>query len=217
MLYSPPAVTGTATLLGGFPLKFIRSAIVVATAALVPFVPSAAQADAYGHADSTGDLHSVVTDSNGKVTDTTSTAEPTATLGDVTSVRATNRARYVKVVMHYVDLHPAGIFQVHEVMIATRSKARVAMVAAYPGKWGGKAMLRTLSGKKVACSISHNISYAKKKVVIKVPQSCLGHAKVVKVGAATLIADGSKIFFDDAYTAGGLFTDPFVLSPRIHR
>lgn len=198
-------------------MKFFRSAIVVATAALVPFVPSAAQADAYGHADSTGDMHSVATDSQGKVTDTTSTAEPTATLGDVTSVRAINRGRYVKVVMHYVDLRPAGIFQVHEVMIATRSKARVAMVAAYPGKWGGKATLSTVSGKKVACSVSHSISYAKKKVVVKVPQSCLGHANVIKVGAATLIADGSKIFFDDAYTAGGLFTDPFVLSPRIHR
>jgi hypothetical protein len=119
--------------------------------------------------------------------------------------------------MHFADLHSGGLAQVHEVFIATPGMNRVAIVSAYPGKWGGKALLRTPKGKKVHCSVRHNIDYAHHKVVVKVPASCLGRPKVIKVGAATLVADGSKIFYDDAYTAGGLFTDPFVLSPRIHR
>lgn len=198
-------------------MKLVRSALVSAAAAAVVLTPTAALADGYGHADSVGDVQSVASDGQGHVTNTTPTAEPTATLGDITSVRAVNGARSVKVVMHFVELNPGGLAQVHEVMIATPTKARVAYVSAFPGKWGGKASLATVRGKKVSCKVSHRISYAHNKVVVRVPQSCLGHAKKIKVGAATLVADGTKIFFDDAFSAAGQFTDPFVLSPKIHR
>lgn len=197
-------------------MKLVRTMVVAAVAAL-PLIPTAAQADTYRHADSTTDVQSVVSDAQGHVTDTTATAEPTATNGDVSGVRAINGARSVKVILTFRELNAGGLVQVHEVAVATRSKARIAYVSAYGGHWGGKAVLRTPGGKKVRCSVGHHISYGQNKVVVTIPQSCLGHAKVIKVGAATLVADGSKVFYDDAFAAGGQFNDPFVLSPRIHR
>ncbi|MBW8752071.1 MAG: hypothetical protein JF565_11695 [Propionibacteriales bacterium] len=199
-------------------MKLVRSAILVAAAAAVALVPTAALADGSGHSDTWSDVQSVPSDAQGNVAPgATATAEPTTTNGDLRSVHASNTARKVKVVMQFADLHPGGVAQIHEVFIATPKGARVAFVTAYAGNWGGKAGLQTLHHKKIRCSVGHHIDYAHHKVVVKVPSSCLGHPKVIKVGAATLIADGTKIYYDDAYTTGGSFFDNFGTSPKIHR
>jgi hypothetical protein len=186
-------------------MKFVRSIVVVAAATAAALVPTAALANGSGHTDARGDVQSVALDASGKVSNPTATAEPTATNGDITSVSAKNSARKVKVVLHFADLNPVGSAQVHEVAIATPGKNRVAFVRAYPGTWGGTAFLGTTHGKKVRCSVGHHIDYTRNLVVVKVPSSCLGHPKVVKV------------FFDDAYTTLGGFFDTFGLSPKIHR
>lgn len=198
-------------------MKLVRSAVLVAAAAAAALVPTAALADGAGHTDAAGDVQSVALDAAGNPTSAPAVAEPTATNGDLTRITARNTARKVKVVLHYTDLSPAGRWQAHEVLIATPNKTRVAFVAAGPGKWGGQATLRTLSFKKVRCSVGHHIDYGHNKVVVKIPASCLGRPKVIKVGAATLVNDGTKIFYDDAYTSNGAFTDTFGLSPKIHR
>ena len=197
-------------------MKLVRSAVLV-TAVAVALSPTAAQANSNGHTDSIGDVQSVTADAQGNVTDETTVAEPTATQGDITRVRATNSSRGVKVVLHFAELNTGGIAQVHQVFIATTKMRRVALVSAYPGKWGGKSILRSASGKKVRCSVRHNIDYAHNKVVVKVPASCVGRPKVIKVGAVELMLDGTKIFFDDAYAHLGAWTDNVGLSPRIHR
>ena len=197
-------------------MKLVRSAV-LATVVAVAMMPNAAQADSKGHTDSTGDVQSVASDAQGNVTDTTTFPEPTTTQGDITRVRATNGARAVKVVMHFAELNPGGVAQVHQVFIATTKMRRIALVSAYPGKWGGKSILRSASGKKVRCSVRHNIDYARNKVVVKVPSSCVGRPKVIKVGAIELMLDGTKIFFDDAYAHMGAWTDNVGLSPRIRR
>jgi hypothetical protein len=198
-------------------MRLVRSAVLVAAAAVaVAAVPTAAVADGSSHTDAPGDVQSVAVDANGIPTDTTLTAEPTATNGDITSVHAANGARKVKVVFHFADLRPAGDGEAFSVLIATPTRERLAIVAAQPGHWGGKAILANVHGKKVRCTVGHKISYDRRKVVVKVPRSCLGQPKVIKVGARSFIADGTKLFFDDAYSVAGPLS-PYSLSPRIHR
>lgn len=198
-------------------MRLIRSTILVAAAAAVALVPTAALADGSGHIDATGDVQSVALDASGKVSNPTATAEPATTNGDITSVSAKNGARKIKVVLHFADLNPLGSWQVHEVLIATPGKSRVAFIKAAPGHWGGAAFLGTAKGKKVRCSVRHHIDYTRNLVVVKVPASCVGRPKVIKVGGGTLVADGAKVFYDDAYRTLGGFFEAFGLSPKIHR
>lgn len=199
-------------------MRFMRSVIVVTAAAAVTLVPAAALADGSSHTDATGDVQSVpITGTANVPVGTPATPEPTMHNGDISSVHATNSARKVKVVLHFADLQPTGEYHVHEAYIATKGADRVAVVTAGPGNWGGKANLFTPKFKKVRCTVRRHIDYTHHTVVIKVPASCLGHPKVVKVGAATVVNQDSKFFFDDGYKIGGGFRDPFALSPKIHR
>ena len=198
-------------------MKFVRSAVVVAAAA-VALVPTAAQAAGSSHSDAVGDQHSVAVDSAGHVTDTTSTPEPASTNGDITSIHVVNGSRVVKVVTRYRDLAATGRGLLHELQILSPNRNRLVYIDAYPGRWGGKATMRTAHGKRVSCAVRHRIDYARNVIVVKVPRSCLGRPRVVKVGAATLVGDGAgKIFYDDAYRVGGEWTDTFVLSPKVFR
>jgi len=197
-------------------MKFVRSAVVVAAAA-VALVPTAAQAAGSSHSDAVGDQHSVAVDAAGHVSDTTSTLEPASTNGDITSIRVVNGSRVVKVVTRYRDLATTDRGLLHELQILSPNRNRLVYLQAYPGRWGGKATMRTAHGKRVSCSVRHRIDYARNTIVVKVPRSCLERPRVVKVGAATLVAAGSKIFYDDAYRVGGEWTDKFVLSPKVFR
>lgn len=198
-------------------MKLLRSAVVLAAAAVV-LVPSAAQADADSHRDAVGDVRSVAYDpGTGKVVESPSTAEPAARLGDMTKIKVSHTSSSLTFVLRYRDLAKAGFRHVHEVVIVTPKFARYVDVVAGPGNWKGKAQMSKPNRKKVACSIGRRIDYGDNVVTIKVPRSCVGSPKVVKVGAVGLIGYGSKIFYDEAYSAGGEFTDPFTLSPKIRR
>jgi hypothetical protein len=197
-------------------MKLVRSAVLVAAAAAAALVPTAALADGAGHTDAAGDVQSVALDAAGKPTSAPAVAEPTATNGDITGVRAANGARKIKVVLHFADLHPAGDAAAFSVLIATPNMGRLAIVTTRPGHWDGQAFLANVHGTKVRCNVGHRISYTQRKVVVKVPRSCLRQPKVIKVGARSFIGEGSKLFFDDAYAAAGPLS-PYSLSPKIHR
>jgi hypothetical protein len=187
-------------------MKLIRSCIVVAAATAVSLVPTAANADTKSHIDPSGDVRSVAYDaSTDHVTNSPSTAEPGARLGDITKVKVAHSASTIKFTVRYRDLSKAGFVQVHEFVIAYPSGVRYVDVVAGPGHWKGKAiMTKRQNGKKISCNVSRDIDYGDNTVV-------------VKVGVATLVGYGSKIYYDDAYSTGGEFTDNFVLSPKIHR
>lgn len=198
-------------------MKLLRSAVVVAAAAAV-LVPSAAHADADGHRDAVGDVRSVAYDSaTGQVVESPSTAEPAAKLGDIARIKVSHRSSSLTFVLRYRDLAKAGFRHVHEVVIVTPQYARYVDLVAGPGNWKGKAQMSRPNGKKVRCSIDRRIDYRDNVVTIEVPRSCVGNPKVVRVGAVALVGYGAKIFYDEAYSAGGEFTDPFTLSPKIRR
>jgi hypothetical protein len=76
----------------------------------------------------------------------------------------------------------------------------------------------TLKDKKVGCrGLSRKIDYARNTVRVSVPRACLGRPSTVKVGTFTMVGVGSKVFYDDGFTNGGEFDEPFGLSPKIHR
>lgn len=198
-------------------MKLLRSAVVLAAVAVV-LVPSAAHADADSHRDAVGDVRSVAYDPDtDQVVESPSTAEPAAKLGDMTKIKVSHTSSSLTFVLRYRDLAKAGFSHVHEVVIVTPTTARYVDVVAGPGGWKGKAQMSKPNRKKVACAIDRRIDYGDNVVTIKVPRSCVGNPKVVKVGAVAIIGYGSKLFYDEAYSAGGEFTDPFTLSPKIRR
>jgi hypothetical protein len=197
-------------------MKLVRSAILVTAALALPLVPAAAHADGSGHTDATGDVQSV-TIANHDVVGTTATPEPATTNADITRVRARNGARAVKVVVRFAALNRTGDLLEHAVAIPSTAKNRLVVVDARAGHWAGKAGLYTPAGKRVTCKVRHKINYDLNKITVKVPQSCLGHPKAIKVGARTFVSQGSTLFYDDAYMTGGWAKDVFAWSPRIHR
>jgi hypothetical protein len=198
-------------------MKLVRSALTVSAVALVSLMPAAAHADTVGHTDPSGDVRSVQVDGSGNVPDTTSTAEASKTLGDVTRVVVSHRSSSIRVLMRFRSLSRAGFVQVHEFQFVTPTRSRIVYVVARPGQWGGTASMRRMDGRQVACSLTRKIDYVHHTVLVVVPRSCLGRPSRVKVGSATIIGYGSKYYYDDARRAGGEWTDPFVLSPWIHR
>jgi hypothetical protein len=199
-------------------VKIVRSVVVISAAAAMALVPVAAQADTKSHHDPSGDVKSVAWDpATNQTTDTPSTLEQSATLGDITKVKVSHGASALTVVLRFRDLAKTGAEQIHEVEILTRTTARFVYVVAAPGHWKGRVVMTKPNHKRVRCSIGGHINYGKNTVTIKVPRSCLGHPDVVKIGAATLVGYGDKMYYDDGYSVAGEFTDPFVLSPKIHR
>ncbi len=200
-------------------MKIIRSVVVTSAAAALVLVPVAAQADAKSHHDAAGDMGSVAYDPiNHVITNSPSTPEPAATLGDIAKIKVSNTARGIKFVTRYRNLAKIGDGQRHELAIGTPKGLRYVFVDAGPGEWKGRAFMTKANLKtKVKCKIGGHIGYGHNKVVVKVPSSCLHHPKVVKVGVETFVAYGSKVYYDQAYAVGGSYTDLIAASPKIHR
>jgi hypothetical protein len=200
-------------------VKLVRSVIVLSTAAAVALVPAAALADTKSHRDAAGDVRSVAYDpATHNTVDSPSTAEPAAKLGDITKVKVSHGSTSIKFVIRYRDLAKAGSEQIHEIGIASPNGVRYVFVDAGPGHWKGRTLMTKANfKKKVSCHISRHIDYGDNILTVKVPRSCLGHPKVVRVGIESFIAYGSKMFYDQAYRTGGEFTDLLQASPRIHR
>jgi Cu/Zn superoxide dismutase len=199
-------------------VKIVRSAIVLSAAAAVALVPAAAHADTKSHLDPSGDVRSVAYDPNTGANASQELAEPTAKLGDITKVKVAHSASTITFTVRFRDLSKAGFAHLHELAIVTPTRVRYVNVVAAPGHWKGKAyMTKKPNGHKISCSIRHHIDYGDNVVVAKVPKSCLGRPKVVKVGVETFIGYGSKIYYDQGYKTGGGFNDLLTPSPRIHR
>jgi hypothetical protein len=199
-------------------MRLVRSVILATAAATVAVLtPSAALADAVGHSDPAGDVRSIPWNDGDIDIHALSTAEPTAALGDVLRVRVSHRSSSVQVIMKFRALTRTGFVQEHTFQFLTPTRNRIVFIDAVPGNWAGKATMRTPQMKKVRCSLSHKIDYAHRTVRLTVPRSCLGRPSAVKVGSGTIVANGTKVYFDDARRVGGEFNDPFVFSPKVRR
>jgi len=194
--------------------KFVRSALVVAAAAVIPLVPTAAHADRYTYADHTGDVVSFTGGSD------TATPAPERVVGDIAASAVAHRRGSVTVKMRYRDLTRGDEIAAHLFVIRTSRMTRDVTVVAAQGYYGGRVVMTKPSGKKVSCRIARKIDYVANTVTASVPRSCLGQPRWVKVGMAGILFTGlgssDMQYVDDARTNGNLGSNPR-FGPRVYR
>jgi hypothetical protein len=195
---------------------FVRSAILLTAAALVPLMPTAAHADRYTHIDAIGDVLS------GPATSTSnpSTPESERANGDITASKVIHKARKVIMRMKYRDIAWNDEVNAHLFVVRTSKMKRYVQLVAGDGFRGGKVVVTKPNGKRVKCRVKRNVDYTVNTATVKVPRSCLGYPRWVKVGMASVFYTGFKaadtLYVDDARTNGTLGSGP-ALSPKVRR
>jgi len=199
-------------------VKFVRSALLACAAATLPLMPVTAEANSYTHTDATGDMLAFAGESE------TGTPAPDQANMDIATSTVKHKARVVIMQMTYRDL--AAVSQDamagHYFAIKTPTMRRV--VVLFTGSVfgnGGKAKLTKPDGKTVACKVRHTIDYTAHTIVVKVPRSCLGKPRWVKVGMAGFTShgegDSSIAYVDDALTNGTIGARGPSYTPKIRR
>jgi hypothetical protein len=190
-------------------VKFIRSALVLTAATLIPLMPTAAHADRLVQNDAVGDVVSVSGES--------ATPLPDRTEGDIAYSKIRHRDRRVILTMRYRELS-TGQDMLHYFAIRTSKMTRYVYLSASTGHWGGVVQMRNAHDKKVRCHVTKKIDYTANTAMVSVPRSCLGKPRWVKVAMAQASYDASSAttFMIDDARANGNFTRP-TWSPRVYR
>lgn len=189
-------------------MRLVRSAILVTAAAAVSLIPTAAHAKTYTSADQPNDVV-ILTLPGG-----TTAPAPERTEGDIVSSQVQHKARAVVLTMRYQEL-TAGQSAVHWYGIRTGKLTRIVLMQADSSHVGGRVRLFKPSGKPVRCHVGHSIDYTTNTATVRVPRSCLGKPRWVKVAmqAGAPTPDG-KVYVDDARSNGGWLP---VYGPRVRR
>jgi hypothetical protein len=186
----------------------LRSAVLAAAALALPLIPTAAQANTYTYQDQPNDIV--------KVTMPAGTTEPAPerTQGDIVSSQVKHKARKVILTMRYQELTPDQV-SIHWYGIRTGKMARIAILHATPSHPAGKVRLFKPNGKPVTCQVGHSIDYTANTATVRVPRSCLGNPRWVKVAMqeATPISQ-TEIYVDDSRSTGGMLP---LYGPRVFR
>jgi hypothetical protein len=191
-------------------MKFVRSALVVAAATIVPLVPTAAHADKYVASDATKDVVLLASDG-------TTTAEPDRIEGDILRSTVRHKSRRVVMTMRFAELSAVGLGDLHVFAIRSNKLNRVVSVDTGPGHWGGKVEVFKPNGKKVRCAARRAVSYDLNTATVSIPRRCLGNPRWVKVGMqhGTFVTQ-DEIHVDDALTNGRVYRY-FVYGPKVFR
>jgi hypothetical protein len=191
-------------------MKFVRSALVVAAATMVPLMPTAAHADRYVATDTAKDVVKLSSDGS-------TTPEPTRNEGDIVRSSVVHKAKRVVVTMRFAELSAVGLGDLHIFSIRSNKLSRVVTVDTGPGHWGGKVTVSKPNGKKVSCSVRRTISYSLNTATVSVPRRCLGNPRWVKVAMqhGTFVTQ-DDIYVDDAFTNARIYRY-FVYGPRVYR
>ena len=190
-------------------MKLVRSAVLAATVAAAVLAPTAAQANTYNSTDGTGDVV-VVTLPGGATTPAADRSE-----GDIVSSQVKHKARAVILTMHLQQL-TAGQTALHWFGIKTGKMTRVVLFQTDATHPAGQAALFKLPAKRVACHVGHSVDYATHTVSVKVPRSCLGKPKWVRVAMQEASPTGTsgQVYVDDARNSGGFLP---TYGPRVYR
>ena len=193
-------------------MKIVRSAVLVAAAAVVALAPTAAQAKSYSHTDATGDATSYAT-----ATDT-GTPAPDRAEGDVAWSKTRHGARALTLTMGYRELTTADE-KLHAYAIHTSKMTRYVYLYAGAGHWGGKVAMTNAHDKHVRCHVTRKIDYTANTASVRIPRSCLGRPRWVKtamfVGAFPSSTVQFPTYVDDANSDGAFQNARW--SPRVYR
>jgi hypothetical protein len=195
-------------------VRFVRSAILVAAAAAVPLIPSAAQADTYRHSDVAGDVVSFTGASE------TPTPAPDRANGDVIASTVKHTRTKVIAQMTYRDLANADGFNGHFFRIKSNKMRRDVTVVTASGI-KPQVVVTKPNGKKATCNVKRSVDYSLHTVTVTVPRSCLGNPRWVKVGMASVFMTGvgndDTQYVDDALLSGGVPSTGPTYSPKVFR
>ena len=194
-------------------MKFVRYAILLTTAVVVPLIPTAAQANRYSFGDAAADVISIAPAA------TTGTPTPDRVAGDVISSTVNHKRRAVVMRLQYRDLAAETEVEVHLFAIRTNQMKRYVTVYAAPASVQGKVLMTNPHQKKVRCRIAGGIDYTLNTVTVIVPRSCLGNPRWVRVGMAGIVPGATETdpyFVDDARTTGTIGNDP-AYGPKVRR
>jgi hypothetical protein len=189
-------------------VKLVRSAVLVATVAATVLAPTAADAKAHSSTDTAGDV-TVVTMPGGATTPAPDRAE-----GDIVATQVQHKARTVVLTMRFQEL-TAGQTALHWYGIKTGKMTRIVLMQSDASHPNGVARLFKPDNKAVRCRIGHTIDYTANTATVKVPRSCLGKPRWVKVAMQEASPAGqSQIYVDDSISNGGFLP---VYGPRVRR
>jgi hypothetical protein len=195
-------------------MRLVRTALVVATALAVPLIPTAAEANTYRHSDAAND---VVAFAPGA---TTPTPQPDRANGDVIASTVKHKRTKIIAQMAYRDLANVDGVNGHVFLIKSNKLTRVVTVVSLPNV-PSRVVVTKPSGKKVSCKAKRYLDYSLKTVTVKVPRSCLGNPRWVKVGMASVFMTGltssDTQYVDDALTSGGVSGNKPAYSPKVFR
>ena len=177
-------------------MRFVRPALAVVLGVALAAQPAVASAGVLVHRDPAGDVVRSPVGSN------VSSPAPTQAHGDIVATRVVHArlAIWIQIRFRVLTTHSNGNF--HHVSIKTPWRTRTIQLNAFPGHWDGSTTVTDGRGRPVACAVTHAINYDRHRVMLRVPRSCLGTPKWVRVGIRSTVAGSAYAYTDDARSTG---------------
>jgi hypothetical protein len=195
------------------------AALTGAVALTVAGMSPASAAD-WAHEDAVGDVESYTYNFK-KDTETGPDAEPANTDTDITRFRANHKVRRVVLETTLRDITADSGAMVYQIRTGTRVYEAVQRLGTDRGMAPAFRLYR-ISGKRVRCSgVERSVDRTTEQAVVRIPRSCLGHPRWVRVGAIAFNFTETRTafswFMDDALKDGAADPENFGRSPRIWR
>lgn len=136
--------------------------------------------------------------------------------GDVVRTTVNHHAGVVSVSVKYRQLSRTGQGTAHVFVFRTdRGLSRTVELYADQHNWKGVVTFEAPGTRTPRCEVSHHIDYARNRVTVTVPRSCLHEPRWVRVGSGDGMLVANRLYADDAYINFGLTHEPR-LGPRVH-
>jgi hypothetical protein len=158
--------------------------------------PAAASAGVQVHRDPAGDLL------RSPVGSTAGTRVPTEAHGDIIASRVVHGRRAIWIQIRFRELTPVGNGNFHVISIKSPWRTRTVTLNAFPDHWGGSTTTTDAHGRVVACAVQHVIDYDLNRVGLRVPRSCFGKPRWVRVAIRSTLAGSTYVYTDDARSSG---------------
>jgi hypothetical protein len=184
----------------------VRKTLVSALAAgLVVLVSPAAHAATRDLTDPTGDVMTATVDSNGNVTKYN---REHGAEGDITFARIQHTATQVVVYIRYAQLSvPKQYGEFSYLLEGNNHQQAIADVETRHAQPQGMGFAGNMT-KDHQCAMAYHINYGADSVSMRLPRTCLGNAKYVRLSHITLTTsvkrdDSGKIYYDSPTRDGG--------------
>ena len=177
-------------------MRLVRPALAVLIGVALAAQPAVATAGVLVHRDPAGDVVRSPVGSN-----VTSPA-PTQVHGDIVATRVVHARLAIWVQIRFRELNTSSNGNFHRVSIRTPWRTRTIALDAFPGHWDGSTTTTDAHGRAVACAVTHRINYDRKRVMLRVPRSCLGRPTWIRVGIRSTVAGATWAYTDDARSTG---------------